>query len=231
MTKSTKNNDKKKYEEIEIIEDNEVIETQDNDYEEIPDSEKIYNIEKKVNTIYILTIITTILTLITLVSTFALNSNNSNTNNNANNNSQSSNENDYTYSTAAFKEIKASDIKSESKNDTIVVLVGRQGCYYCAQFAPTITKVAEEYGITVRYIDFAKIVDFTLEQPTVSDSESYTLIKELEGEGSWSTFGETAMKGTPNTLIIKNNKIIGGINGNQSTDKVKSAFEAAGLKK
>lgn len=228
----SKRNNKETEEIIDIIDDDEIEETlEDKDYENIPMDDRIYNIERKIKIIYILVILTTILSFLTLVTNFALNSSNKNTTTTNNQNNET--EEMYTYDTKDFKEITAKDIKSESKNETIVVLVGRQGCYYCAEFAPTITAVAKEYNVTIRYIDFAKIVDFktTPTKPAVSDSESYNLIKNLEGKGSWSGFGEKAMRGTPNTLIIKNNIIISGVNGNSPTDTVRAAFEEAGLKK
>lgn len=229
MTK--RRNKKEEIEEIIDDETIEVIEEENGEYENISIEDRIYNIEKKTNVMYILVILISIISILTLISNFALN--NSNSNSTSTNNTQKESEESYTYDTSNFKEITASEIKSESKNSTIVVLIGRQGCSHCAEFAPTIAQVAKEYNITVRYIDFGKIVDFTTnpEQASVSDSEAYNLIRNLEGKDTWSGFGETAMRGTPNTLIIKNNIIIGGINGNRSADLVREAFNNAGLKK
>lgn len=204
------------------------IDLEDEDYEEVSVEERVVGIEKKVNIILIVVILTCLFSLLSMI--FAINGGNGETRGG----SQGDDTvvaSDHSYDTSAFKEISASDIKSESKNNTIVVLIGRQGCSYCAAYAPYITQVAEEYDITVRYIDFAKIVDFTTSTPTISDSTAYNLISNLEGSGEWAGFGEEAMQGTPNTLIIKNNVIIGGVNGYNQPEAIRSAFDAAGLKK
>jgi len=217
-----KKQEKIKEKKIEDVENKERL-TNEEDYEEIPTEERIINIEKKLNIVIVLLAITLILTICSVVVAI----NNKGTENNTANTNETD-ENSGTYDTSAFKEISASDIKSESKNETIVVLVGRQGCGYCAAFVPIITEVAEKHGITVRYIDFAKIVD--VNAGVITDSEAYDTISKLEGTGTWAKFGETAMTGTPNTMIIKNNKIISGINGYNEADAVEEAFKEAGIK-
>jgi thiol-disulfide isomerase/thioredoxin len=135
----------------------------------------------------------------------------------------------YTYDTSAFKAIKASEIKNASKSETIVVLIARQGCSYCSYYAPVITKVAKDFGITVRYIDLATIVDFS--QRLITDEEAYDTLSNLQGSGEWKDFAKNNITGTPLTLIIKNNKVVGGIGGYTEADGVETAFKAAGLKK
>ncbi len=205
------------------------IDLEDEDYEEISVEERVVGIEKKVNIILIVVILTCLFSLLSMI--FAINGGNGDTSYGESQGNDTTIADDYSYDTSAFKEISASDIKSESKNETIVVWLGRQGCSYCAAYAPQIKQVAEEYKITVRYIDFAKIIDFSTNPPTVSDNTAYNLITDLEGNGEWKGFGEEAMQGTPNTLIIKNNVIVGGVNGYSKAESIRSAFEAAGIKK
>lgn len=193
------------------------------EFEELSTDDRIINIEKRVNIILILCIVILFFSLCSMV--YVINYGSEKTTDD----SQTTSEESYTYDTSAFKEITAADIKSESKGKTIVVVIARQGCYYCSQYMPIIASVAESYDVTVEYIDFAKIVDFTVANPYVSDKDAYDTIANLSAETGWENFGETAVAGTPNTLFIKDNKIIYGINGAQDESTVKAAFKAAGL--
>lgn len=208
----------KKIEEVEIEETEE--------YEEIPVNERIMGIEKKVNIILIVVIITMLFSLFSMIFTINGNSSYGETDTPTNKQEESA-----AYDTSAFKEIKASDIKSESKSNTIVVMVGRQGCGWCANYAPYITEAAKNYNLKVRYIDLGKIVDFTVEQPVIVDGDAWDTLTSLSGSGEWVTFAKDNMGGTPLTLIIKNNKVVGGISGYTEVANIEKAFDKAGLGK
>ena len=145
----------------------------------------------------------------------------------SNNNSESEEQEASGYSTEEFKEIKPSDIKSESKNKTIVVLWARQSCGYCVAYAPIITEVAREHNVTIRYINMESIVDMNTWEP--SNQEEYDILANLEGEGDYKTFAKEAIEGTPGTYFIKNNKIINGIIGYVEKDRLEQSFKEAGL--
>ncbi len=219
--------------EIEEVEEDVVLdeeEKKEEEYEPLSVEDRLLNVEKKLSAILILSIITVAICAITMIVMFGKDTDSNGTYNN-NNNSEASSEvaDDYSYDTSSFKEISAQDIASESKGKTIVVLIGRQGCGYCAAYAPIISKVAQANNVTIRYIDFLKIVDISA--GTVIDSDAYNLIKNLDATSEWEKFGETALKGTPNTLFIKNSKIVYGINGYHEEADVVSAFKATGLSK
>ena len=213
-------------EEVELKDEDE----KDEDYEPLSMEDRMINVEKKLSAILIISIITLAVAVITMIVVFGNGDGDKSYSNDSNSSSQASEEaGGSTYDTSAFKEISAQDIASESKGKTIVVMIGRQGCGYCAAFAPIITQVAEDNDVTIRYIDFLKIVDIAA--GTVTDSDAYNLIKNLDAVSEWDKFGETALKGTPNTLFIKNSKIIYGINGYHEEADVQAAFKAAGLSK
>lgn len=198
-----------------------VIDEMEDSYEELSVEERIINIEKKTNITFVLIIITLIVALLTMILVI-------NDNGGTSNQSQESQESvDTTYDVSKFEPIKGSEIKSESKGKTIVVLIGRQGCGYCAAYAPLITDVAEKNNVTIRYIDFTDMVD--LNTGTITDEKSYNAIKNLEGDGIWEGFGEKAVSGTPYTLIIKNNKVISGVAGAGKTETIVDAFKEVGL--
>lgn len=249
MTKKKKNNKKEIESEIENVETEEEIIEDDEDVEEIEiddDEEsidqnlrdlsiedRIINIENKINIILIVVIITAILSLLAVIFTITSNDSKSSTGTNTNttNNTANSGTATSTYSTSAFKEISAADIKTESNKETIVFWIGRQGCSACTAYQPIIEKAGEDFGIQIRYIDLGKIVDFTVERPYVTDSNSYQTLISLTGNGEWKDFVEENIGGTPLTVIVKNNKVVGGIFGADNLENVEKAFTNAGLKK
>ncbi len=203
----------------------EVEEINNEDYEELSVEDRITNIEKRTNLILILVAITLAISLITMIVVVNNGSGSSNTNETE---TQEQESNDGTYDTSAFKEIKAQDIAAESKGQTIVVMIGRQGCGYCAIYAPIITEVAKNHNVTVRYIDFTKMVDLNKKQ--VTDGEAYNTIKNLDAVKDFEKAGETALTGTPATLFIKNNRIVYFVKGAADANTLESAFTAAGIK-
>ena len=75
------------------------------------------------------------------------------------------------------------------------------------------------------------IIDVSTNPAKIIDSTSYNTIKNLEGKDSWAGFGETALKGTPYTMFIKNNTIIYGLKGNVDKSSIEEAFKTVGFKK
>ncbi len=210
-------------------------EEEDINYQDSSIEDRIINIEKKSNITLFLILVTFLINIIILFGVFNgshNNNNNSNSTSNTNNSEDTSTQNtNNSYDTSAMKEISAADIASESKNETIVVVIGRQGCGYCALYVPIAIDVAKEYNITLRYIDLAKIVNFNVQEPYVSDNESFNTLNSLTGNDEWKTFVSEHISGTPLTIIIKNNKVIGGISGYVEAESIKNAFDKAGLSK
>lgn len=208
------------------------IDDLENDFENISLEDRIISIEKKANATFILLIIVILMVLISLV--YMVGNNTESTNDPTNNTTQTS---DGSYDTSSMTEIKAADIATLSKNKTIVIMVGRQGCGWCSEYLPMYLSVTSEYHVTPYYIDLAKILDFTQYTQTgkvsVSDGTSYEIMTSLSGSGEWATFAKEHFGGTPLTLIIKDNKVIGGLSGypRNGISDARSVFETAGLKK
>ena len=116
------------------------------------------------------------------------------------------------YDTTPFKEIKGTDIAKESEGKTIVVFIGRQTCGYCAIYAPIITKVSDDYDFRVRYIDLEKLVDIYSPTWEVTDQESYDDLVNLKTTPGYEIFMDD-LGSTPMTIVIRDNKIIGGVVG------------------
>ena len=200
------------------------IEVLDNDYEEVSMEERIINIEKKVKASFWMNIILIILVILTTVF------NNVGANNIIDTGGDTDTV-DTSYDTSAFTKITPADIASISDGKTVVVWIGRQSCGYCAMYAPYMTEAAENYGITAYYIDFATIINFDVENPYITDEKAFTTLSSLTGKGEWETFAADNIGGTPLTLIIKDNKVVGGISGAAETEAIEAAFAKAGIKK
>ena len=205
--------EEEKVEKVEIIE-----EDNDYDYEEenFTVEERIINIEKKVKASFWLNIMTTVLIVFLLILLLGGgNASSTGTGESTGTDTQGQSG----YDTSAFNAIYPEDIASLSKKKTIVVWIGYQNCGFCQAYAPLLTQVTKEYGITANYIDLTTVTQ-----------DQMNIILSLKGEGSWENFA-ASFEGTPFTLIIKNNKVIGGIGGYAEADKIAKAFDNAGIKK
>lgn len=194
----------------------------ENDYENLSLEDRIINVEKKTNAIFILVIILTILAIINLA--FVLN-------NSASNETITTDTTEETlgdYDVSEFDEISAADISSLSKKDTIVVYIGRSTCGYCVQYLPILQEVQEKYDYTTKYIDIAKILDFESSTFSVLDQESYDTLINMstseDQEGIMDQFGSTPM-----TLVIKKNKIINSVVGLVDTATLEALLEQSGF--
>lgn len=142
---------------------------------------------------------------------------------------------DYTYDTqysvSEFKEINARNIEIESRDNIIVLWIGRQTCGYCKLYAPVIEEVVDEFDMEAYYIDLGKIIDFETSSPYITDQTAYDIISNLNGSGEWYGFAAQNINGTPLTLIIKDNEVIGGVAGFVSEGNLTGIFFDAGLTK
>ncbi len=90
---------------------------------------------------------------------------------------------------SGFKNVAKS---SENK----ILVLGQTTCGYCIKAKPILSKIADEYGITINYLNVN----------TLSSEESGKLSKYVSylGENQW---------GTPLTIIVKNGEVIDSANG------------------
>lgn len=214
-------------ENVEEVKPQKKVQVIDEDFEEVEDEEditmedRIVNIEKKTNTLLVLMVITVLLVFVTMIFTM---SNKGTTTTTPTDESENS-----SYSTAAFDEIKGTDIAKESKGKTIVVMMGRQGCGYCAAYAPVLTLAQESYNFVTKYIDLAEIID--LSKGTITDQDSYDALMNLDAVSDYETFMKDNFGRTPLTLFIKDSKIIGTISGYVDSDELAKQLENNGISK
>ncbi len=177
------------------------------EYEELTLEDRVMNIEKKVNWTFGLSVIITIISVLLLI--FVLADGTEKKSNTDSDNSGNSSEVSSDYDVSAFKEIKAQDIKKESKGKNILIYVGRSSCGYCIQYVPILTQVQEKYNkYKTYYIDIAKILDFNSATGGILDSEANEIMQQLDKD-----FMESNWGATPLTLVVKDSKLVDSIVG------------------
>jgi len=92
-------------------------------------------------------------------------------------------------------------------DDTNIVVIGQTACSHCIAFKPTINSVAEDYDITINYLNLTKLSS----EEYNKFSDSLIKIKYNEPE-----FVESGKFGTPLTLIIKDGKVTNYISGQRT---------------
>lgn len=148
---------------------------------------------------------------------------------NNNKKSETTTESEYNtdYDVSMFKEIKASELKKNT-NDLSVVYIGRSTCSWCAAFLPRLWEAQEEYGYKTLYIDIAKIMDFT-NNGEILDQKAYNIMIDLTGK-NYETYVKDNFGATPMILIMKNNKIVGAQTGYSEYEEFKKVLNEAGIK-
>lgn len=219
----TKNNNNKK------VVDNDKDEPEE-EYVELTMEDRIANIENKVNTNLIISVITIILVIITMVFSMTDKKTSVENNDTATNADASQQASTATYSTKSFNEITAKEIAQVSKGKAVLIMIGRQGCGYCAAYAPILEALQADYDFVTQYIDLDKMIARNGDQAYISDEDSYDALVELTGKDydGWvkENFGKTPM-----TLIVKDNKILYGGLGALEDSTLKTQFEKVGISK
>lgn len=202
----------------------------ENQLEEISSDERLIRVEKQVKISIILQAICLILIIVTLGICISIKGsgvkNGSSSKTNAETNETEDGEN--TYATNLFKEIKVSDVTSVSKGKEIIVFIGRQGCYWCSLYAPVLGLASEDNNFDVYYIDFGKMVDFSLAQPAVSDEEQYSALIDWFEAGAYANEVADGI-GTPMTIFVKNGKMVNFIGGYVDGDTLNTYLKKEGF--
>lgn len=214
---------KNKVKDIEVEETNEDIEEEfeeEMEFEELSLEDRVLKLDKKVNALIAICSLILILCTISMVVVIS---------NRTGSSSNSQEEVVTTYDTSSFKEISMSNIKDLSKGKEIVIMIGRQGCSWCAKYAPILVDSQKTYGFETQYVDLAKIIDFSANK--IIDQDAYDLmisyIKDTDFEDE--LIGQGI--GTPMTLFVKNNKLVNAISGYVDGDSLATILENEGFSK
>ncbi len=201
-----------------------IKETVADEYEELTLEDRVINIEKKVNWTFGLAVVITIISVLVLIFILA-----DGTEKTKNTDSQSGEPTEVSadYDVSAFKEIKAQDIKKESKGKNILIYVGRSSCGYCVQYVPVLTQVQEKSKkYQTYYIDIAKILDFSSAAGGILDQEANNIMQQLDKE-----FMESNWGATPLTLVVKDSKLVDSIVGYVDADTLEALIKKNGFVK
>ena len=201
-----------------------IKETVADEYEELTLEDRVINIEKKVNWTFGLAVVITIISVLILIFILA-----DGTEKAGNTDSQSGEPTEVSadYDVSAFKEIKAQDIKKESKGKNILIYVGRSSCGYCVQYVPVLTQVQEKSKkYQTYYIDIAKILDFSSATGGILDQEANNIMQQLDKE-----FMESNWGATPLTLVVKDSKLVDSIVGYVDADTLEALIKKNGFVK
>ena len=195
------------------------------EYEELSLEDRVMNIEKKVNWTFGLSVIITIISVLLLIFVLADGTEKSTDKNTDNSGTPSEVASDYDVS--AFKEIKAQDIKKESKGKNILIYVGRSSCGYCVQYVPILKQVQEKINkYKTYYIDIAKILDFESATGGILDKEANEIMQQLDKE-----FMESNWGATPLTLVVKDSKLVDSLVGYVDADTLEKLVKNNGFAK
>ena len=99
-------------------------------------------------------------------------------------------------------------------NKAHIVYIARPSCSYCQLETPILTDIVRNNNLKVYYLNTEGFYDATIMDYT---EDGYKLINSLD------VFSEGIS--TPNTLIVKNNKVIDGVYGYVSKSELEDLFE------
>lgn len=201
-----------------------IKETVADEYEELTLEDRVINIEKKVNWTFGLAVVITIISVLILIFILA-----DGTEKTKNTDSQSGEPTEVSadYDVSTFKEIKAQDIKKESKGKNMLIYVGRSSCGYCVQYVPVLTQVQEKSKkYQTYYIDIAKILDFSSATGGILDQEANNIMQQLDKE-----FMESNWGATPLTLVVKDSKLVDSVVGYVDADTLEALVKKNGFVK
>lgn len=111
-----------------------------------------------------------------------------------------------------LKEISYNEIKKKTENkDDFILVVSKSTCSHCATYKPKVEKIAEDYGITIYFINYDNEKEETQKE----------FLKEFNLDGS-----------TPITMFIENGKetsILNRLEGDLSSSKVIEKIKEMGF--
>jgi len=108
-----------------------------------------------------------------------------------------------------LNEITYSDYKEMvDNNDAFVVVIEREGCYYCQQYMPILKEYVDGAKIAVTYIDTDNLTSDEYQE--LSTTNNYLK------KNKW---------GTPTTLFMIGSRIVDSISGYVEKDSIEAFFK------
>ena len=103
---------------------------------------------------------------------------------------------------------------------THIIVIGQTTCSHCIAFKPALNSVAEDYDLTINYLNITEIS----EDEYNNFSESLNTIEYNDPD-----FVESGSFGTPLTLIVENGKVTRYVSGQRTKSQLVKEFKKAEL--
>lgn len=140
--------------------------------------------------------------------------------------------------TESFNKVTVSDaIELINKDELTFIYIGYEGCSACSSFVPKLSDVAEEYDITVNYLNYKEIDKSSNDWKTFTSKFTKEQIINIQKDDDIST--TTKMIGdflyedgyTPTFAIFKSGKMIDGNVGGKKRPELRTILNDAGYTK
>ena len=120
-------------------------------------------------------------------------------------------------------------LKYLNDSEARIIYVARPDCSYCQMESPIVKKLASKYNLTLYYLDTTNFVEHDEDGKVVYDSEGYAVYSEDGKKFMASAEVYNNGWGTPNTIIVKDGKIVDGIYGYVEESELKTLFKNNGF--
>ena len=105
-------------------------------------------------------------------------------------------------------------------DDTHIIVIGQTTCSHCIAIKPALNSVAEDYALTINYLNLTEL--------TEEESEKFfESLKKIEYNDP--DFLEDGSFGTPLTLIVEDGKVDRYVSGSKTYSQLVREFTKAGL--
>ena len=125
------------------------------------------------------------------------------------------------YDVSEFTKINTKDIENLSKDKTMIIMIGRPSCGWCAAFAPNLSGLEKELNFEAYYINQDEIVT-----DVILDEEAFNTLLNIKTNEGYETFMEENLGATPLTLIIRNNTLENALVGYYEKDELKTRLKS-----
>lgn len=106
------------------------------------------------------------------------------------------------------------------KDSTNIIVIGQSSCSHCIAIKPALNSVAEDYDLTINYLN---LTDLTQEET----EKFYESLEKIDYDDP--DFVKDGSFGTPLTLIVKKGKVADYISGEKTISQLVREFKKAGL--
>ncbi len=110
-----------------------------------------------------------------------------------------------------------------------IIYVAKPDCSFCQMETPIITRLASKYNLTLHYLDTTNFIEHDEDGNIVYGSDGYAVYSEAGKKFMASSEEYKDGWGTPNTIIVKDGKIVDGIYQYVEESELKTLFKNNGF--